>query len=259
MQHLDTNLGSEADTVVTSPWDTGEVGLFYPNNLKNNHVKTKHHTLIFHNVYAFVSHLRALIGFKLENEMRANIQSCLREEALEWFITELNNSKRHALQTLPLEEGWFKQLLQRFSVPPRRALFRCERVDFSVGNVYRKTHNLVRNLQAAGKHDEDKQARAIWRKLNSSHHYKESIPLPKPGAPLSKLLRDIHFLSHENGYQENDDGSGCDDDYDDNIHGSYEVVQMESRELSVRSQQLECLEDSNVLHSCFVFGIMPLR
>ncbi|KAJ6015600.1 hypothetical protein N7540_010191 [Penicillium herquei] len=205
----------EVDKVVTSPWNTGEVGYFYPDNWNPKHVETKDHTVIFHNVYAFVSHLRALVGFKLENVMRANIQSCLREEALGWFITELNSSEREALRARSLEEGWFKQLLERFSLPPKRALFRCQRIDFSEINIFQKVHNLVQHFQAGGNHNTDEQAMHTWRFLESSRYYKGGIPRPEPGASLSKLLRDIYFVSYERGYTECGDNRFSDDD-DDN-------------------------------------------
>ncbi|KAJ5734349.1 hypothetical protein N7493_003135 [Penicillium malachiteum] len=198
------HIKSGTDTVVTSPWNTAEVGYFYPDNWIKRHVDldvdTHFHIIIFYNVYAFVNQLRALVGFKPENVIRANIQSCLRQEAMEWFITELNSSERQALRTLPLEEGWFKQLLQRFGLPPRKALFRCLKEDLVEENTYEKIHNRVRNLQASGFHDELEQAMHIWRELESSDRYRGAIPQPEPGAPLSKLLRDLYFLNYEKGY-----------------------------------------------------------
>ncbi|KAJ5708227.1 hypothetical protein N7488_008028 [Penicillium malachiteum] len=192
----------EFDTTVASPWDTEEVGYFYPDNWKGKHMESKNHILIFHNAHAFVSHLRALVGFKLENVMRANIQSCLREEALDWFITELNNPERHALRTLPLEQGWFKQLLKRFRMPPRRALYQCQKATLSKrASIDQRIHDLMRDLQAGGIHSTDEQAMYIWRKLVSENYYKD-IPRPEKGAPLSKLLQDLHLQSDEQMYTE---------------------------------------------------------
>ncbi|KAJ5622200.1 hypothetical protein N7528_005432 [Penicillium herquei] len=202
MQSRHMRLGS--DTVVTSPWNVAEVGYFYPDNWTKRHtdldLDTHFHVIIFYNVYAFVNHLRALVGFKPENVIRANIQSCLREEAMEWFTTELNASERRDLRTIPLEEGWFKQLLERFGLPPRKALFRCLRSDLIEGNTYANIYNRVRDLQASGFNDELQQAMHIWRKLESSDRYQGAIPQPEAGAPLSKLLRDFYILNNEKGY-----------------------------------------------------------
>lgn len=102
------------DSNSTTSWKTIEVGYFDGESERFCHIKNKDDILYFHHVVAFVSHLRALSVFRTEDTLRYNIHSCLRGKALEWFISELSQQDREALRTLPLEEGWFRALEQRF-------------------------------------------------------------------------------------------------------------------------------------------------
>ncbi|KAJ6015601.1 hypothetical protein N7540_010192 [Penicillium herquei] len=55
------------DAGALSPWNTADVGYFYPDNDSLKHIETEdNHTLIFHNAEAFVSHLRGIAVFKTE-------------------------------------------------------------------------------------------------------------------------------------------------------------------------------------------------
>ncbi|KAJ5351222.1 hypothetical protein N7452_000196 [Penicillium brevicompactum] len=62
---------------------------------------------------------------KTEAVIRANVQSCLRDGALEWYTSELSDLERAALRTFPMdsEHGWLKLLKpgSNRALPRRRA------------------------------------------------------------------------------------------------------------------------------------------
>ncbi|KAJ5708226.1 hypothetical protein N7488_008027 [Penicillium malachiteum] len=190
------------DARALSPWDTVEVGYFYPDTDTLNHIIIEEdHTMIFQNAEAFVSHLRGVAVFKTEAVVRANIHSCLRQIALEWYIMELTDAERESLCTLPLEEGWFKQILLRFSLSPRIARFRYETANFHNRNPFRMAYNLIRDARAAGIHDSDEHLCQIWRCLDTSalnlgyweqNGYKGLVLRPLPGDCLSNFHRELN-------------------------------------------------------------------
>lgn len=147
------------DSTLSPAWSTPEVGYFMPGEYVAGFDKPLAHMetgrdLIprFYNVHAFVGHLRGILVFKQEAVVRANIHSCLRDDALDWYNTELTHSERVELRDLPVEQGWFKRLIQRFKIPYEIALFRVETAELYRKEVLisRSARNMVRHLQAVG-------------------------------------------------------------------------------------------------------------
>ncbi|KAJ5734348.1 hypothetical protein N7493_003134 [Penicillium malachiteum] len=190
------------DARALSPWNTAEVGYFYPDTDSFNHIVTEeNHIMIFHNAEAFVSHLRGIAVFKTEAVVRANVHSCLRQVALEWYITELTDTEREYLRSLPLEQGWFKQILSRFNLSSKIARFRYETANFHNRNPFRMAYNLVRDAQAAGIYDSDEHLCQIWRCLDTSASnlcyweqsgFKGLVLRPLPGDCLSNFHRELN-------------------------------------------------------------------
>ncbi|KAJ5731194.1 uncharacterized protein N7483_005702 [Penicillium malachiteum] len=185
-----------------SPWNTAEVGYFYPENDALKHIETgDNHIIIFHNAEAFVSHLHGIAIFKTEAVVRANVHSCLREVALEWYITELTHPEREELRNLPLDQGWFMQILLRFNPSPKIARFRYETANFYNRNPFRMAYNLIRDGHAAGVHDLTEHLCQIWRCLDTSVSnvcfleqtgYKGLLIQPGPGDVLSIFHRELN-------------------------------------------------------------------
>ena len=153
----------------------------------------------FYNVHAFVGHLRGILVFKQEAVVRANIHSCLRDDALDWFNTELTHSERVELRNLPVEQGWFKRLIQRFKIPYEIALFRVETAELYRKEVLisRSARNMVRHLQAVGIDSLEEQLSFVWKRLRMFPLTHERIAEPDPGTSMSEFMREIDAMNWE--------------------------------------------------------------
>ncbi|KAJ5770704.1 uncharacterized protein N7511_002755, partial [Penicillium nucicola] len=107
------------DAVQGTPhWNAEEIGFFTPNPAAETH------RFNLSRECAGVSQLRAQVPLKTEAGVRANIQSCLREAAQEWYMIELSDLERKTLRIYPLEDddGWFKELENWFKQRASSAL-----------------------------------------------------------------------------------------------------------------------------------------
>jgi hypothetical protein len=157
------------DADKANDWLTSEVGYFLPDSTRDEHVRMVNDALYFSNVLAFVSHIRALAAFKNENTIRLNIYSCLRGEALEWFISELSLSEKEKLRRSSLEEGWIETLTKRFKTPPSHALRTLKKSKYNWGDVRCQrslvmwAHNMLRRAQESMEYPLVwQQVHAVW-------------------------------------------------------------------------------------------------
>lgn len=198
----------------SSSWDTKEVGYFKPSPGENEHVQEIKDILYFNHVIAFINHMRALSVFKDEDTIRLNLHACLRGTALEWFISELSHEHRESLRDLPLEEGWFKKLEDRFKPEGSESLKNFDDMR-SIDNgglpVVREmsrnispviwAHNALRYLQASGScSDVSEQVHEIWEFLDENY---EEWKIPEPNSNTSILdfmrsLDDFYAREYEN-------------------------------------------------------------
>ncbi len=123
--------------------------------------------LFFSNAFAFVNHIRALSAFKNENTIRLNISSCLRGEALEWFISELSQCEREKLRSSSLEEGWIESLINRFKTRPSHALKALKKSRYNWADVRCQrslvmwAHNMLRLAQESNEYP------AVWQQVHA--------------------------------------------------------------------------------------------
>lgn len=96
-------------------WSTTDVGFFVPEQTLDQHTVLENGIIYYQDVWAFINYLRVFAETTDEETIRTSLHHCLREKALEWYITELTRAERHALRTQSLEEGWFQKLAARFS------------------------------------------------------------------------------------------------------------------------------------------------
>lgn len=139
---------------MSTSWNTRDIGYFAPNNAEKRHHYLDHGVTYFTNVYAFVNHLRSLQSNISMRTIRSNIHFCLRGKALDWYDVELSPEERKDLGNLPLEEGWYKRLIDRFQPLPDAV--ECAFWDASYGledaragrGLVEWAHNILRHAQA---------------------------------------------------------------------------------------------------------------
>lgn len=189
----------------SSSWDTKEVGYFKPCP-SHKHVQDIKGILYFSHVIAFLNHIRALSVFKDEDTIRLNLHTCLRGTALEWFISELSHEHRESPRDLPLEEGWFKKLEDRFKPGVSESLEKLDymrslemehgislvtwQMEHGISPVF-WAHNALRYLQASGScSDVSEQLYEIWEFLDEN--YEEwKIPEPTSNTSIPDFMRSL--------------------------------------------------------------------
>ena len=209
----------------STSWNTPEVGYFIPDNSFRRHGQLKHmetgKDLIprFYNAHAFVNHLRALLILKNEATIRANIYSCLRGDALEWYDTELTNTERIELNVLPLDQGWFDKLLQRFEPPYEISLFRVETSGFDYDvPACQAARNFMRHAQALGIEGTKRQLTRIWECLQNWRGFAGQVAKPRSGTSISDFMREIDVLEQSRMYEDHETGmddQDCDGGFGD--------------------------------------------
>lgn len=175
------------------------MGYFMPRKLLSKGNELKHMEtgpdLItrFYNVHAFIAHLRGLLLFKQESVVRKNIYYCLRDDALDWFNTELNDSMRTGLKGHALDspQGWFRMLARRFAPPDEISLFRIEHTDFEIDPAENNSEevrtagelarNIIRYNEALGVDDKAGQMASIWDRLHKVHPFSGRVAKPRTG------------------------------------------------------------------------------
>lgn len=91
----------------------------------------------YRNVVLFVQRLQNLITFKEAPLVKANIPTSLRGSALEWYTSELDDSKRENLNTAGID-SWLATLSQRFKVPTSVALGLLTSERYTIDDAYRR-------------------------------------------------------------------------------------------------------------------------
>ncbi|KAJ5726222.1 uncharacterized protein N7483_007579 [Penicillium malachiteum] len=200
-------------------WSTEEVGYFYPDyNADTEHFRVKgsnqSHATVFYNAEAFVSHLRGLIVFQPAQTIQTNIHLCLRDDALDWYNTELSDAERKDLRDLPMEHknGWFNQILNRFRISPiMTSSYLSSHV--SGKTICASARNIVRYAKAAGIHDTHRHLLQIWEYLENNHpNHARCLFRPSEDTSLSEFMRKLYVVEQEVVITSDDDS---DENYDE--------------------------------------------
>lgn len=157
------------DAGKANTWESSGMGYFLPDSAREEHMRMVQDSLYFSNALAFVTHIRALTAFKNENTIRLNLHSCLRGEALEWFMSELSECDREKLRGLALEEGWIASLMERFKTRPSHALKTLKKSKYNWADVRSQrslvmwAHAMLRVAQESNEFPETwQQLHAVW-------------------------------------------------------------------------------------------------
>ncbi|KAJ5379487.1 hypothetical protein N7509_012606 [Penicillium cosmopolitanum] len=184
------------DIAKANNWVTSEVGYFLPDPTRDEQVRMKEDTIYFSNAHAFVGHIRALSAFKNENTIRLNIHSCLRGEALEWFISELSHYEREKLRSFSLEEGWIETLTRRFKNPPSHALKTLKRSKYNWADVRSQrslvmwAHNMLRLAQESNEYPVVwHQIHAVWDQIEIP--IRGNVSEPSSGTTVASFMEEL--------------------------------------------------------------------
>ncbi|KAN0072773.1 hypothetical protein V8E54_008887 [Elaphomyces granulatus] len=137
---------------------------------------------VLDDVLVFLDRLRDLAILKGDDIVRSNIHaSPIRGSALAWYSTELTDFERSSLRYMPLEEGWFKMLRQRFKMRPSMALAKLTEA------TYTPADSIFRYALAADITSVFNQITQAWSKL--SPQLRRDVPEPTP--PKEAIWKDI--------------------------------------------------------------------
>jgi hypothetical protein len=108
----------------TNGWRIEDLGYFNPglSDPGDAAVKSLQNHTYYRDVYVFVERLNDLQAIKGEDLVLNNIHASLRGSALDWYTVELTDFERRSLRQLPLVDGWYVMLINRFKLRPSEAL-----------------------------------------------------------------------------------------------------------------------------------------
>ena len=181
-------------TSISPAWKTEDLGYFHPDLLDKDDsaVKTVSNQTHYRDVLVFVDRLKDLVTLKGEEVIRANIHASLRGSALAWYTSELSEFERQSIRHMPLENGWFLMLRQRFKMRPSQALMKLADTTFSssevrAGKSVRSfAQSIFRYAQAAEITSTFNQITQAWSKL--SPQLRRDIPEPTPTTTITEFL-----------------------------------------------------------------------
>jgi hypothetical protein len=89
-----------------------------------------------HDIHIFIEHLKDLQAIKGEDLVRNKIHASLRGSALDWYTVELTDFERRSLRQLPLVDGWYTMLVNRFKPRTSEALGKLTALSFGPAEVH---------------------------------------------------------------------------------------------------------------------------
>jgi len=140
-----------------SSWKPADIGLFYPNMLKNwgdSDVVDKDNKNYYRNVYSFTNRVRVAAATWDAKQIRQNLDANLREEAELWWNTQLSEITCLGLVAHPNDvKEWCKALEKRFKVSPSEAWNKFTTTRYTLEDVrsHRSSTEYVTTLMAAAK------------------------------------------------------------------------------------------------------------
>lgn len=120
---------------------------------------------------------------KGDEVVRLNLRACLRGTAIAWATFELSDFENDLLRTLPVQEGWIKQLITRFKARTSMALQQLEELSYSYADIRAgKTPRMfvqefLRICRAVGLNEKHTQLNWLFNKIHPSLR----ITLTRPG------------------------------------------------------------------------------
>jgi hypothetical protein len=182
-------------TTDMSSWSTQDIGYFTPDDTSDEHTRTENSTTYYNNVFAFVNHIRSLAFYKPEPVIRANLHFCLLEKARDWFDMELTVMEKEDLREIPLETGWIRALLKRFTPLYDVALGRFNDGQYKkedAENGYdpvKWAHSMMRNAQAAGITSTYAQLRQVWYSIDLELQW--PVNCPTKSTLVSEFMKEL--------------------------------------------------------------------
>ncbi|KAJ5921991.1 hypothetical protein N7516_009694 [Penicillium verrucosum] len=79
--------------------------------------------------------MRDITKLKSEDVVRSHMSYSLRNKATNWYDTELTDFEKASLRWMPLEEGWYPQLIKRWKPPRAEALRKMDVTRYTWNDV----------------------------------------------------------------------------------------------------------------------------
>lgn len=178
------------------PWDPAKIGFFEPSHVDEEQICMKNGRMYFQHVSAFLDRLRAFSSDKESKKMRKYLQDCLRGVAVDWYMSGLTAGERQSLCHLPLEQGWYRELEQRFKPSPKASAIALLRRDFQNKRTFDYispviwAHEMLRLAQAASPEAEPHEHLfRVWNLIHSC--VQRYVPQPSKKTPITKFMKDL--------------------------------------------------------------------
>ncbi|KAN0086940.1 hypothetical protein V8E54_000628 [Elaphomyces granulatus] len=178
-------------------WRIEDLGYFNPDlsDPADAPVKFLQNHTYYRDVYVFVERLKDLQAIKGEDLVRNNIHASLRGSALDWYTVELTDFERRSLRQLPLVDGWYTMLVNRFKLRPSEALGKLTTLSFAPAEVHQGrsvrafAQAVFRYSQAADIRSQYNQITQAWTKLHPN--LRRDVPEPTEKTTIAEFLSQL--------------------------------------------------------------------
>jgi len=181
----------------TNGWRIEDLGYFNPDlsDPGDAPVKSLQNHTYYRDVYVFVERLKDLQAIKGEDLVRNNIHASLRGSALDWYTVELTDFERRSLRQVPLVDGWYTILVNRFKLRPSEALGKLTTLSFGPSEVQQGrsvrafAQAVFRYSQAADIRSQYNQITQAWTKLHPN--LRRDVPEPTEKTTIAEFLSQL--------------------------------------------------------------------
>ncbi|KAJ5919206.1 hypothetical protein N7466_010149 [Penicillium verhagenii] len=175
-------------------WKPADIGFFDPLIKDPGGFTLVNGIVHYTSVYTFVERIHHLASLKPEKAVRAQLHSCLKNDALSWYTGLLDIEKR--LLTLEtLQNGWFKSLIDKFKPHRCETLSELEYAFYGWPQIragktaHEHAYNIIRLLKASGTYSEADQVQRIIDSLDGGLR-RDLLPADKS---ISAFIEKLDF------------------------------------------------------------------
>ena len=189
--------GTPAGNNGVNGWKIEDLGYFNPDlsDPADAPVKFLQNHTYYRDVCVFVERLEDLQAIKGDDLVRNNIYASLRGSALDWYTVELTDFERRSLRQLPLVDGWYAMLVNRFKLRTSEALGKLTALSFGPAEVHQGrsvrafAQAVFRYSQAADIRSQYNQITQAWTKLHPN--LRCDIPEPTETTTIADFLSQL--------------------------------------------------------------------
>ncbi|SLM41263.1 probable transposable element [Lasallia pustulata] len=180
-----------------------DLGFFHPDvpeSYGTGNVIFNSKETIYREVYTFIKRVEDYALLVGEEKVAENLSTCLRGNTLNWYLQELDDFTRQALQNMPLTE-FSSKLAKRFKMTMTKALEQLNKEHYSLLDAHANREpqgylqNMMRYAQAAGVTDLLAQLTWAWQGLDIE--LQTVTAMPRSRTTLQEFSEELERIQND--------------------------------------------------------------